>query len=584
MNMGECTFSRDELIRSLQQRDAPQPLIGLNNLPHDWKCSRRVYRNGKCIFHAEHKDPKKFNNAFIRELKLLANHDRYDFIGFIFPNSEIVGIKFDKPVNFTGSIFNGEIRFVDVEFQDAAIFDGCEFQKATRFDNTNHKGMTSFVGSAFKDDVQFNGIKFERKALFNANFYKKVNFINSSFNNAEFHFTNFKNQVEFRNTIFRNQSLFLNSSFNDALFYKVIFKGNIAFKGSKFFDKISFINCKFKRGVYFNNCKFYHGLTFWLISFYKEAIFSESLFNSALFSYIYIYDVSFFENCLFLGPTKFRYMFPRNREGILNFIGGHLKNRFGFEQFLNEMETTKRQELERIWGINFEQLKAIVNKGRISMKTVSFDMPDMTFVRFVNVEWDRKGIGIGPLRLDRIVVYDEKLIEESEGHRDYERLAHIYWALRRNYEMNGRYAEAGDFFISEMEMRRLNLAPPPLIKGRKMTAWEIIRWTVLSLGWWRRNLLSPIAIYRLLSLYGESYVLAFLWIIATIVLFALLRFLVPVQSEQPIDILDNPLSRSILAFFQLRSEDSLDYFERIFGGLLLGNLFIALRRRLERRR
>jgi len=583
MNMGKCTFSRDELIRSLQQRDAPQPLIGLNNLPHDWKCSRRVYRNGKCIFHAEHKDPKKFNNAFIRELKLLANHDRYDFIGFIFPNSEIVGIKFDKPVNFTGSIFNGEIRFVNVEFQDAAIFDGCEFQKATRLDNTSHEGMTSFVGCVFKDDVQFNGIKFERKALFNgANFYKKVNFINSSFNNAEFLFTNFKNRVEFRNTIFRNQSLFLDSLFNDALFYKVIFKGNITFQGSKFFNEISFINCKFKRGVYFNSCKFYHGLTFWLISFYKEAIFSESLFNSALFGYIYIYDVSFFENCHFLGPTKFRYVFPGNREGILNFIGGHLKNRFGFEQFLNEMETTKRQELERIWGINFEQLKAIVNKGRISMKTVSFDMPDMTFVRFVNVEWDRKRIGIGPLRLDRIVVYDEKLVEEGEGHRDYERLAHIYWVLRRNYERNGRYAEAGDFYISEMEMRRLQIAPPPLRKGRRPTFWDTIRWTVLSWGWWRRNLLSPLAIYKYLSLYGESYVLASLWIFITVLLFTFLRAHLPSQGGQPTDLLDN-LARSIFALFQLRGEETIDNIERIIGAILAGNLFIALRRRLQRR-
>jgi uncharacterized protein YjbI with pentapeptide repeats len=583
MNMGECTFSRDELIRSLQQRDAPQPLIGLNNLPHDWKCSRRVYRNGKCIFHADHKDPKKFNNAFIRELKLLANHDRYDFIGFIFPNSEIVGIKFDKPVNFTGSIFNGEIRFVDVEFQDAAIFDGCEFQKATRFGNTSHKGMTSFIGCVFKDDVQFNGIKFERKALFNsANFYKKVNFINSSFNNAEFHFTNFKNHVEFRNTIFRNRSLFLGSSFNDALFYKVIFKGNITFQGSKFFNEISFINCKFKRGVYFNNCKFYHELTFWLISFYKEAIFSESLFNSALFTYIYIYDVSFFENCLFLGPTKFRYVFPRNREAILNFNGGHLRNRFGFEQFLNEMETTKRQELERIWGINFEQLKAIVNKGRISMKTVSFDMPDMTFVQFVNVEWDRKGIGIGPLRLDRIVVYDEKLMEEGKGYRDYERLAHIYWGLRRNYERNGRYAEAGDFYISEMEMRRLQIAPPPPRKGRRPTVWDTIRWTVLSWGWWRRNLLSPLAIYKYLSLYGESYVLASLWIFITVLLFTFLRAHLPSQGGQSTGLLDN-LARSIFALFQLRGEETIDNIERIIGAILAGNLFIALRRRLERR-
>jgi hypothetical protein len=246
------------------------------------------------------------------------------------------------------------------------------------------------------------------------------------------------------------------------------------------------------------------------------------------------------------------------------------------------METTKRQELERIWGINFEQLKAIVNKGRISMKTVSFDMPDMTFVQFVNVEWDRKGIGIGPLRLDRIVVYDEKLIEEGEGHRDYERLARIYWGLRRNYERNGRYAEAGDFYISEMEMRRLQIAPPPPKKGRRPTVWDIIRWTVLSWGWWRRNLLSPLAIYKYLSLYGESYVLASLWIFITVLLFTFLRAHLPSQGGQSTGLLDN-LARSIFALFQLRGEETIDNIERIIGAILAGNLFIALRRRLERR-
>jgi hypothetical protein len=187
--------------------------------------------------------------------------------------------------------------------------------------------------------------------------------------------------------------------------------------------------------------------------------------------------------------------------------------------------------------------------------------------------------------MERIVIYDEKFLGNSEGPRDYETVAQIYWGLRHNYEKSGRYAEAGDFYISEMEMRRLQIAPPQprKEKGGKSTLWEIMSRTILSWGWWRRNLLSPLAIYRYLSLYGESYNLAGLWIIIAIILFTFLRTLLPPQGGPSPDILDNPLTRSILALFQLRGEETIDNIGRIIGAILTGNLFIALRRRLERR-
>jgi hypothetical protein len=104
----------------------------------------------------------------------------------------------------------------------------------------------------------------------------------------------------------------------------------------------------------------------------------------------------------------------------------------------------------------------------------------------------------------------------------------------------------------------------------------------LSWGWWRRNLLSPLAIYKYLSLYGESYVLASLWIFITVLLFTFLRAHLPSQGGQSTGLLDN-LARSIFALFQLRGEETIDNIERIIGAILAGNLFIALRRRLERR-
>jgi hypothetical protein len=76
--------------------------------------------------------------------------------------------------------------------------------------------------------------------------------------------------------------------------------------------------------------------------------------------------------------------------------------------------------------------------------------------------------------------------------------------------------------------------------------------------------------------------LAGLWIFITILLFTFLRTLLSSQGGQSIDFLDN-LAYSIFALFQLRGEETIDNIERIIGVILTGNLFIALRRRLERR-
>jgi len=92
----------------------------------------------------------------------------------------------------------------------------------------------------------------------------------------------------------------------------------------------------------------------------------------------------------------------------------------------------------------------------------------------------------------------------------------------------------------------------------------------------------PLTIYRNLSIYGESYTLAGLWILGTIFLFTFLGTLLTSQDGRSTDFLDN-LTRGIFALFQLRGEENVDNIERIIGAILTGNLFIALRRRLERR-
>jgi hypothetical protein len=163
MNSNVCNFGLDELKRSLQQRGIPVPLISLGYLPRNWRCGRKVHKNGRCVFHAEDKDPVDFNKALIQELNIMAGQDRYDFTGFIFPKLDFSARTFDKPAYFTGAIFKDEAKFVKATFHEVAKFDGCEFQKVTYFDEATFGGIASFVGSKFKEMVQFKRAKFHKK-------------------------------------------------------------------------------------------------------------------------------------------------------------------------------------------------------------------------------------------------------------------------------------------------------------------------------------------------------------------------------------------------------------------------------------
>ncbi len=69
----------------------------------------------------------------------------------------------------------------------------------------------------------------------------------------------------------------------------------------------------------------------------------------------------------------------------------------------------------------------------------------------------------------------------------------MYRRLRRNYENNYRFVEAGDFIIREMEMRKLNV-----------TAWFTNK-KLKKIELWIKKNLSLLGIYKYLFRYGESY-------------------------------------------------------------------------------
>jgi len=532
-----CTFDLRELENTLPERRIDLKLALSNlGLPKDWRCGRKRYRNGRrCIFHEESKDLREFVRQFLRELQGdEPDEGILDFTGAIFPSmvfyQEETPLTFRKVVSFVGARFGAAyfgqealVSFVQIE-----PLPGVKFQKQARFDCATFL-HANFDRVTFSEGVSFDGTEFEVGATFDGAQFQK------EFEIASFDGTKFGGPAAFQNAVFQGTALFVSTEFQDSA----------SFSGTIF------------RRVMFS-----------YTAFQKDVSFEATVFQEVDFDPDRIGGKCRFVNSGFLGDSRFKSL-ETSVSSKIEFVGDIYTQRPDLKGFWQGCSQLQRDKLAKVWGVGLRRLDTAFEEGYLAMDMVSLLETDAKDIRFLNVRWSQKQMLRSFNILKRTAVHDEMLLYEVPmASRNYGAVARLYRELRHNYEQELRYPEAGDFYVGEMEMRRLQ------ISRQHLSAW----------GWLRRNLLSPIAWYRNLGLYGESYALAALWIIGTILLFAIPPMAFPqfiCQSSAP-DSLDNPFIRSVLAFFQLRSVSALDHAERILGAFLLGILFITLRRRLER--
>jgi hypothetical protein len=164
-------------------------------------------------------------------------------------------------------------------------------------------------------------------------------------------------------------------------------------------------------------------------------------------------------------------------------------------------------------------------------------------------------------------IFDERRADRGEHGVHYGVVATVYRRLRQNLESKMRYTEAGRFFVGEMECKRKNVK----IKN------PVLRWI-------RTNILSALAWYKYMSKYGESYSRVILWIPLTPTVAALLKTVTEtLHPHQFITNLLQNLQNYIFAFFQLKTDTPEELALRIISLLLMGQLYISLRRQFERR-
>ena len=231
---------------------------------------------------------------------------------------------------------------------------------------------------------------------------------------------------------------------------------------------------------------------------------------------------------------------------------------------------------------NFEKPERVVF-GNINLSKASFlYVQGLEKVRFTNVTWSRTGKFI-----KRFCIYDEILLREGKIENILknikkkldedileqemtlrEAIAQAYRQLRMAYESMFLYPEAGDFYIGEMEMKRLNA-----VFRKKPVKNRLLRFLIQNF--------SLTAFYKYLSYYGECYWLPLLWMLSIILGFSgLYYYRYDLTWYQAIE-------NSFSTFFQMPPSNSkisllAIAFERLLGLIFTALFILALRRKFKK--
>jgi uncharacterized protein YjbI with pentapeptide repeats len=563
---------------------------------------------------------QEFQAAFGHEIErqLKENPNWFDFHGFDFPytiDPKMLHAKADgKRMTITQELFFGECYF-----HGGASFESTTFQAPALFSYATFEGAAVFKDAAFRQDADFNNAKSPLGWFEDARFHGIAEFSFATFDEGAFERAKFMAKARFVGTTFQ-VSHFEQTKFQcEALFSGAIFQGDAWFKDAVFKERMWFLGADFQgltvfSGVTSEKLAWFEGAKFGRMTDFIDTVFlGYARFNGAEFRGETLFGGVTFSKDLDICPVPIHAR--KGPESVVKLVktkfDGHAD--FDWSGFIGASVSTLLVLRECGFGEN----------GSMTMSGAAgcFSLlhSDLSKTEFLDEDWRERIDLLGSMKpkrrravldeyiLDRMAL-DEK-IPASLSYVNTDSVAQLYRRLRHNYEASRRYAEAGEFFVGEMEVLRKyktvqTVSPSAKPEAAERSKGDYARFSESwkppnlrvqrRLDWYRLLLLEP---YKWLALYGERIGRPVFWAILVVVVFTVVRPPLPAMLSSAIssptaltatsitqqwDATIGALMKSAFAFFQLRGQDNYDLAERLCSAPILGLLFIAIRRKLER--
>jgi len=425
----------------------------------------------------------------------------------------------------------------------------------------------SYRGS---DRCIFHAEEKDHKA-FETSFYKELERMEKEDEKFDFIGFIFPDKIDLKSRVFGKSVFFTGATFRGpADFSSVTFQKYTDFTGAEFQDEADFTTAEFQEPVSFNYAKFkkggnFVGTKFQSLAGFKEAEFEEvSSFREVTFDG----DVYFikcrinslidFSFCTFNKQVLFRA--AEDNQGYLLF----------FSTIFREPKITYiiRYPLSRVSFL----LTDVEGIYLIPARAGNEEILDEKMLRIVESE-EEGGTAVGN-PTDNIPAEIIKIAKQLKPYLTPETVHAEYKLIRKCLEANRMFTEAADLFIKEMRLAR-----------------KLLRKT---------NVFERLAhhIYEFVSRYGESVNRPIILAIATTLLASILLLLYNPGIGGPVPLhllltkyLEN-LEAVSAVFFQVRSFKDFSFLAkapiaieiliRVLAIIIFGNLFVAVRRRLER--
>ncbi len=505
-----------------------------------------------------------------------------DFTRTIFSeDTDLTGTTFSGDAIFMNSIFNGNLNSSDAKFKGCVTFSNVMFLKDVDFSNTVFSRTVEFSKGLFSATAIFSNTEFLEKAVFsNSTFRLKADFSEARFlGNADFSNAMFLGEAKFPRSTFLGNVTFSRTAFlADVDFSNTRFLSPVEFSRAVISRHVNFLNSTFSDHVDFSNTTFLGRTEFYYTRFLGEVVFHSTLFHPGFpLTELRLDECIVFKSVHFEDPEKV--VFDNTDMSKVSFIDTDITK----VKFRN----VKWDEYDNRYIIYPERLLLLKKKGDYryryivralnNLKKLRDDEEELRRVVRDLYKLDEKGLDekmsdiikeIEKALNTEVRAWENFILERIED-QDLCEILITYRSLRENYENSLKYEIAGKFFISEMEAMKLS----------KRGVEKII-----------------IGLYKHMCLYGESCTRPIIWSVITIVLFAIIKLYIqmpelllpPLVMHNRINLMKlfiKNLEVSTYTFFQMYADlDILTLIERLLSIILLGCLFIALRRKIERRR
>ena len=369
---------------------------------------------------------------------------------------------------------------------------------------------------------------------------------------------------------------FAGSKFTKPLYFEQCkFHGLADFSSTDMLAPLTFSGCDFAVAANFSRAKFHCKLLFRatqsdLAEFdFRESFFTDlqlvgSVFGESKFDFAELLRGKFIDT-KFMGEVSWHDSKLTNCNFLRNFFEKHVQFNSG------KFSGCVLDNIQFNGGATFELSVFDVNKRsilNINMSDVSLLDADISGVKFSDhTQWSEDYC---------YSTHDVRMFYSDPGPDKFVSTLGVLRSLRDNYEYHLMYHDAGQFFVQEMELRRMYF----LHEGNLLTQSRLHR------------IFSLTGLYCWVCGYGESFKRVGTWMAllfgVSFAYFTLLDVPPPevdttYSSLNILEKLGLHLKRTLAAFFPLGGGDLPDYVVRAVSIPLLGTAFIVIRRRLERK-